>query len=71
MSIKIFHLIFFRRNNDLFISCLMQSTNEDCSNYALEVIIRKSNGDKILGKELITRNKIYCLENKSWQVGEN
>lgn len=49
----------------------MQSTNEDCSNYALEVIIRKSNGDKILGKELITRNKIYCLENKSWQVGEN
>ncbi|CAO1433297.1 unnamed protein product [Diamesa serratosioi] len=53
-------------SNNLFISCLMQSSQEFVHKYVLEIIIRKS-ADKILGMELINRNEIYCLETTSWK----
>lgn len=56
-------------NGDLFITSLLQGNEEDSSKYLLEIVIRKSNADKILGKELITRNRVYSLETSSWQVG--
>lgn len=56
------------RNNDLFISCLMQASFDYVAKYVLEVAIRKSNAYKILGVELINRNEIYCLEATSWRV---
>jgi hypothetical protein len=57
-----------RRNNDLFISCLMQASFDYVSKYVLEVAVRKSSANKILGVELINRNEIYCLESTSWRV---
>lgn len=59
---------FFPRNNDLFISCLMQAPFDYVPKYVLEVAIRKSSANKILGVELINRNEIYCLEAMSWRV---
>ena len=74
-SILDFHFPFFfrthffpARNNDLFISCLMQASSDFISKYFLEVAIRKSNTIKILSVELINRNEIYCLEATSWRV---
>lgn len=55
------------RNNDLFISCLMQASFDYTSKYILEVAIRK-NANKILGVQLINRNEIYSLQSTSWQV---
>lgn len=47
----------------------MQADSFDsASKYVLEVAIRKSNANKILGVELINRNEIYCLEATSWRV---
>ncbi|CRK88694.1 CLUMA_CG002400, isoform A [Clunio marinus] len=54
-------------NNDLFISCLMQAPFDYISKYVLEVAIRKSDGSKVPGVELINRNEIYCLETTSWR----
>lgn len=69
-SILDFHFlsVTFPRNNDLFISCLMQASFDYCSKYLLEVAIRKASSSKILGVELINRNEIYCLEATSWRV---
>lgn len=63
------YTFFFARNNDLFISCLMQASSDFIPKYFLEVAIRKSNTKtKILSVELINRNEIYCLEATSWRV---
>ncbi|XP_055615926.1 uncharacterized protein LOC129762014 [Toxorhynchites rutilus septentrionalis] len=51
---------------DIFISALGQGSEEDCRNYALEVVIRKAGLHQILGKELISRSEIHSMEGKSW-----
>lgn len=46
----------------------MQASFDYVPKYFVEVAIRKSNANKILGVELINRNEIYCLEAMSWRV---
>lgn len=53
---------------DIFISALLQGSESDCRNYALEVVIRKAGLHQILGKELISRSEIHSMESKSWNV---
>ncbi|XP_055588392.1 uncharacterized protein LOC129740674 [Uranotaenia lowii] len=56
---------------DIFISALLQGTEAECRNYALEVLIRKAGAHKILGKELISRSEVYSMECKSWNDVSN
>nr|XP_029722762.1 uncharacterized protein LOC109397270 [Aedes albopictus] len=51
---------------DIFISALLQGSESDCQNYALEVVIRKAGLHQIMGKELISRSEIHSMQTKSW-----
>lgn len=62
-----FFSISLSRNNDLFISCLMQASFDYTSKYILEIAVRKV-ANKILGVQLLNRNEIYSLQSTSWQV---
>lgn len=58
----------YSSTGDIFISALLQGSESDCQNYALEVVIRKAGLHQIMGKELISRSEIHSMQTKSWNV---